>query len=243
VLDHSQPRIIVATKRINFFDQLRIRSEPYTDDLPITVAIYNELALTIITAAGRNLKVRSVSFPVCDFSARFCYIASASALSPTPTTCPSPSPSITNSHSPSSPPPAGTLRYLIDWCVCRLCKWCGFPPPGARCAGFPPPCSLSSFASTPRGRSLALILAPLLCPVRPKSHVFGKAVSTCRNWAGVGRDPGEREAGVSQPGARGHHGAVPRPPQAQDPSRRCGRRCQDLQSSGKKRAAATVVVA
>lgn len=50
---------VVATKRINFFDQLRVRTEPFTDDLPVSCALYNPECLTIITAAGRNIKARS----------------------------------------------------------------------------------------------------------------------------------------------------------------------------------------
>lgn len=49
---------MVATKRINFFDQLRVRTEPFTDDLPVSCALYNPECLTIITAAGRNIKAR-----------------------------------------------------------------------------------------------------------------------------------------------------------------------------------------
>jgi len=50
-------RIIAATKKLHFFDQGSSEKEPVTDDLHITCACYNPTSLTIITAAGRSVKI------------------------------------------------------------------------------------------------------------------------------------------------------------------------------------------
>ena len=50
-------RIVCGTKRLFFFDQFRSQTEPVTDVLPITVALFNSVSLTILTAAGHNIKV------------------------------------------------------------------------------------------------------------------------------------------------------------------------------------------
>ncbi|GMH91364.1 hypothetical protein TrVE_jg9264 [Triparma verrucosa] len=50
-------RIICGTKRLFYFDQFRAKNEPVTDVLPITVALFNTVSLTILTVAGKNVKI------------------------------------------------------------------------------------------------------------------------------------------------------------------------------------------
>jgi len=50
-------RIICGTKRLFFFDQFRAKTEPVTDPLPITVALFNSVSLTIMTVAGKSVKI------------------------------------------------------------------------------------------------------------------------------------------------------------------------------------------
>ncbi|GMH62614.1 hypothetical protein TL16_g03514 [Triparma laevis f. inornata] len=50
-------RIICETKRLFYFDQFRAKNEPVTDVLPITVALFNTVSLTILTVAGKNVKI------------------------------------------------------------------------------------------------------------------------------------------------------------------------------------------
>ncbi|GMH66778.1 hypothetical protein TrRE_jg1548, partial [Triparma retinervis] len=50
-------RVICGTKRLFFFDQFRAKTEPVTDPLPITVALFNSVSLTIMTVAGKGVKV------------------------------------------------------------------------------------------------------------------------------------------------------------------------------------------
>ena len=55
--DEDDFRIICGTKRLFFFDQFRAKKEPVTDHLPITVALFNEVSLTIMTVAGKGVKI------------------------------------------------------------------------------------------------------------------------------------------------------------------------------------------
>jgi WD40 repeat protein len=50
-------RVICGTKRLFFFDQFRAKTEPVTDPLPITVALFNSVSLTIMTVAGKGVKI------------------------------------------------------------------------------------------------------------------------------------------------------------------------------------------
>ena len=59
-LEGSEPddyRLVVASKKLHFFDQERVRQEPVSDEGPIRVACFNSESLTIFTASERNVKV------------------------------------------------------------------------------------------------------------------------------------------------------------------------------------------
>jgi hypothetical protein len=57
VISRSVSRLAVATKRLNYYEQERATSADISDDLPISCAVFNEVCLTIVTAAGRGVKV------------------------------------------------------------------------------------------------------------------------------------------------------------------------------------------
>ena len=55
--DEDDYRIICGTKRLFFFDQFRAKAEPVTDALPVTMALFNSVSLTIMVISGKSVKI------------------------------------------------------------------------------------------------------------------------------------------------------------------------------------------
>ena len=53
----GRARVVAATKRLHFFDQCDPTADAVSDDLPITCAVFNSVSLTVISAAGRSVKI------------------------------------------------------------------------------------------------------------------------------------------------------------------------------------------
>ncbi|KAJ1457324.1 WD40-repeat-containing domain protein [Pelagophyceae sp. CCMP2097] len=55
--DEADHRIVCATKRLAFFDQHRVRSEPVTDDVPLRLVILNDVTLTLLVVSESCVKI------------------------------------------------------------------------------------------------------------------------------------------------------------------------------------------
>ncbi|OQR86817.1 hypothetical protein THRCLA_10513, partial [Thraustotheca clavata] len=53
----SQKRIVAGGKRMTMFDYEKLRNPKLTDDFPVFVVLYNSVSLSLITAAGTDVKI------------------------------------------------------------------------------------------------------------------------------------------------------------------------------------------